>query len=95
MENDLLDPNFSPRPSIGNPNTLPAPRRELSLEDVMLELAHVRQDIAALRSDLAVTFSADEFDSKRREMSDKIMEAVTRRLNAEQAVIEKYGYNKT
>lgn len=61
-------------------------KREITLADVMLELAYVRQDIAALRSDLAVTFALDEFDAKRRQMSDELTDKVMKRIAAEERV---------
>ena len=57
--------------------------RELTLADLFFELQLVRQDIAALRSDLATTFAADEFDPKRREMSNKLGEQAINRLKVE------------
>src|SRR5215467_491643 len=54
--------------------------REPSLTEILAEVILARQDMAALRSDLAVTFSLDEFDEKRREMSNRLTEIVIRRL---------------
>jgi len=64
-------------------NELTKRARELTLADLFFELQLVRQDIAALRSDLATTFAADEFDPKRREMSNKLGEQAIKRLKAE------------
>lgn len=60
--------------------------KEVTLADLMLELAYVRQDIAVLRSDLAVTFSLDEFDERRKAMSNELTEKVMKRIAAEERV---------
>lgn len=65
--------------------------RELTLADLFYELQLVRQDLASLRSDLAVTFSLDEFDERRKEMSQRLGEIVLKRLAAEEAVRRLYA----
>ena len=65
--------------------------RELTLADIFYELQMLRQDLASLRSDLAVTFSLDEFDEKRKVMSQRLGEIVLKRLAAEEAVRSLYA----
>jgi len=65
--------------------------RELTLADLFYELQLIRQDLASLRSDLAVTFSLDEFDKQRKEMSQRLGEIVLKRLAAEEAVRSLYA----